>query len=356
MWGPPGNPLRISAAAARSDFTDPHSPPRPVPTSSSISTRPLPRHHQRVQAGLHKGRFHLACRRSSDFGADGALYVSVGDGTSFDYADPRQPTCSRSIVSGKILRIDPATGLGLADNPFVTSGVSLDSNRAKVFQLGLAQSVFRHVRTGWPSVHRRHRMELLGGDRQRRPWREFRLAVFRGRRWRRNLKTPTYSACRPPPRSTSVAAGTIIVTAPFRAFSHNSADPGFQDQAITAGEAIYTGNIYPSSLQNNFFFTNFPTGQIFAVNINNSADAKFLYSVAGSAPTDFDGDCRVASLLAMTGKPEKSRADFRIRTAAPSSACRGCPSRRSPSASRGNPPPASRTDRPARARGCCASR
>jgi hypothetical protein len=45
-----------------------------------------------------------------------------------------------------------------------------------------------------------------------------------------------------------------------------------------------------------------------------------------------------------------------VRTAAPSSASHGCPSRRSPSASHGNPPPASRTDTPARATDCCASR
>ena len=72
------------------------------------------------------------------FGPDGALYVSVGDGTSFDYADPRSLNVqSLDSLSGKILRIDPATGLGLPDNPFVTSGVSLDSDRAKVYQLGL---------------------------------------------------------------------------------------------------------------------------------------------------------------------------------------------------------------------------
>jgi hypothetical protein len=114
--------------------------------------------------------------------------------------------------------------------------------------------------------------------------------------------TPDYSAM---PAAqvfySSVANGTTFVTAPIRAFSHNSADPGFQNQAITAGEAIYTGNVYPASLQNNFFFTSFPTGQIFTVNINNRADAKFLYSVAGAAPTDFvqgpDGSVYYADLV-----------------------------------------------------------
>jgi glucose/arabinose dehydrogenase len=44
---------------------------------------------------------------------------------------------SLDSLSGKVLRIDPLTGDGLADNPFVTSGLDLDSNRAKIYQLGL---------------------------------------------------------------------------------------------------------------------------------------------------------------------------------------------------------------------------
>ena len=121
------------------------------------------------------------------------------------------------------------------------------------------------------------------------------MAAFR-------VKTPTYSDM-PAAQAfyTQVANGTSFVTAPIRAFSHNSADPGFQNQAITAGEAIYTGNVYPASLKNNFFFTNFTNGQIFAIDINNRADVKFLYSVSGDAPTDFvqgpDGSVYYADLI-----------------------------------------------------------
>ncbi|TCZ50031.1 PQQ-dependent sugar dehydrogenase, partial [Roseicella aquatilis] len=71
------------------------------------------------------------------FGPDGALYVGIGDGTSFDFADPRTlDVQSLDSLSGKILRIDPITGLGLADNPFVTGDTALDTNRAKVYQYG----------------------------------------------------------------------------------------------------------------------------------------------------------------------------------------------------------------------------
>jgi hypothetical protein len=72
------------------------------------------------------------------FWPDGALFVSVGDGTAFDYADPRTPDVqSLDSLAGKILRIDPITGRGLTDNPFAGTGASLDTNRAKVWQYGL---------------------------------------------------------------------------------------------------------------------------------------------------------------------------------------------------------------------------
>ncbi|MEL6748459.1 MAG: PQQ-dependent sugar dehydrogenase, partial [Pseudomonadota bacterium] len=72
------------------------------------------------------------------FGPDGALYISVGDGTSFNFADPRSARVQDiNSLSGKVLRIDPETGLGLPDNPFVEDGMDLSSNAARVYQLGL---------------------------------------------------------------------------------------------------------------------------------------------------------------------------------------------------------------------------
>ncbi|MGI9387257.1 MAG: PQQ-dependent sugar dehydrogenase, partial [Methyloligellaceae bacterium] len=72
------------------------------------------------------------------FGPDGALYISVGDGTSFNAMDPRTTSVQDlNSLSGKILRVDPITGLGLADNPFVQPGDNLALNQSKVFQLGL---------------------------------------------------------------------------------------------------------------------------------------------------------------------------------------------------------------------------
>ena len=77
------------------------------------------------------------------FGPDGMLYVANGDGASYNATDPRAARVQDiDSLSGKILRIDPITGRGLADNPFYNVdsdsiyNQDLDSNRSKVYQLG----------------------------------------------------------------------------------------------------------------------------------------------------------------------------------------------------------------------------
>ena len=77
------------------------------------------------------------------FGADGKLYVTIGDGCSYSDTDPRAIRVQDvGNLSGKVLRIDPDTGEGLADNPFWNG--NQNSNASKVFALG--------VRNGFRSV------------------------------------------------------------------------------------------------------------------------------------------------------------------------------------------------------------
>ena len=70
------------------------------------------------------------------FGPDGYLYLSNGDGTSYNFVDPRSVRVQDvNNLSGKVLRIDPITGEGIADNPFYDGDP--DSNQSKVFYYGL---------------------------------------------------------------------------------------------------------------------------------------------------------------------------------------------------------------------------
>jgi glucose/arabinose dehydrogenase len=72
---------------------------------------------------------------SVHFGPDGLLYLSNGDGTSYNFMDPRTVRVQDlSNLSGKVLRIDPITGAGVADNPFFDGDPH--SNQSKVFYYG----------------------------------------------------------------------------------------------------------------------------------------------------------------------------------------------------------------------------
>jgi len=71
-----------------------------------------------------------------EFGPDGFLYLSNGDGTSYTFADPRTVRVQdNQNLSGKVLRIDPITGEGVATNPYFDGDA--DSNQSKVFYSGL---------------------------------------------------------------------------------------------------------------------------------------------------------------------------------------------------------------------------
>jgi glucose/arabinose dehydrogenase len=89
------------------------------------------------------------------FASDGSLYVSAGDGAHFDLTDPGgfDPngfgpgkfdasedigafrSQSTTSLAGKILRIDPATGYGLSDNPFFTGNGA--DHASRIWAMGL---------------------------------------------------------------------------------------------------------------------------------------------------------------------------------------------------------------------------
>lgn len=90
---------------------------------------------------------------SIGFGADGALFMSQGDGATYERTDERAfRSYDLDSLAGKILRVDALTGKGLPDNPFWDGNP--DSNRSKIYAYGL-RNPFRfsmHPQTGQPWV------------------------------------------------------------------------------------------------------------------------------------------------------------------------------------------------------------
>ncbi len=218
-----------------------------------------------------------------EFGPDGALYISTGDGTSFNATDPRTVSVQDvDSLSGKVLRVDPLTGQGLADNPFVQAGASLDDNASKVFQLGLRNPFSMSfdqegklilTDTGWNSYEE---INISGAGAN------FGWPFYEGGDNGQLQKTPGY---RDLPEAQAfyakVESGEIDITAAYRAFAHSNSEPGFQVQSIVGADDVINSDLYPEALQDKYIFADFTQGEVYAVDTNDRRDVEFLYQTPG---------------------------------------------------------------------------
>lgn len=190
------------------------------------------------------------------FGPDGALYVGNGDGCDYTAA---QPVCTRAIdlgsLAGKILRIDPLTGHGLADNPFADPD-DLESNRSKIYQLGL-RNPFRFT-------FDRLTHALYVGDVGWNVWEEINRAgpganfgwpCFEGGN-AVAIEQPSY---RDYPRCVELAMSGRPITPALFAYTHDGL-PG-EGSAVLVGD-MYRGASYPPLYRGALFYADFNRKQL----------------------------------------------------------------------------------------------
>lgn len=189
---------------------------------------------------------------SVEFGPDGALYVSNGDGTSYNRVDPRTTrVLDVDNLSGKVLRINPINGRGLADNPFFNGDA--DANRSKVYQLGL-RNPFRMTvdpengnvyvgDVGWTSWE-----EINAGG----PGANFGWPFYEGRSGT-NARTGGYKDL---PEATAFYNNNDATPALF-ALSHSATGIN----AIVMGD-IYRGEAFPERYHGDLFFGDLGQGII----------------------------------------------------------------------------------------------
>ncbi|MEO1393970.1 MAG: DUF4347 domain-containing protein [Cyanobacteria bacterium J06634_5] len=188
---------------------------------------------------------------SVEFGTDGSLYVSNGDGASYNRVDPRAARVQDiDSLSGKILRIDPITGEGLSDNPFYNGDA--DADRSKVYQLGL-RNPFRM--TVDPNSG-----QLYIGDVGWTLWEEINAAgaganfgwpYYEGGN---GVSTRTGRYENLPEAQDFYASGTPV-TASLLGLNHIT--DGIN--AIVVGD-VYTGNVYDAQYQGDLFFNDLGQG------------------------------------------------------------------------------------------------
>ena len=236
------------------------------------------------------------------FGSDGALYVSGGDGASFSFGDwgqdgaPTNPcgdppalvggtqtpptaeggalrsqdvrtTADATGLSGTILRVDPATGLGLPGNPFEGSA-------------GHQRPAHRRIRAAQPLPHRRssgHQRGVGGrcglvtmggarprGEPHRQHRRQLRMAVLRGRRRQGGYDAANLNLC-----ENLYAQGPGAVTTPYFRYDHDELvlpnDPCPAGGSSVAGLSFYTGGSYPAEYRGALFFADYSRRCIWAV-------------------------------------------------------------------------------------------
>ena len=179
------------------------------------------------------------------FGTDGSLFISNGDGTSYNDEDPRTVRVQDiDNLSGKILRVDPITGDGLSDNPFYDGNPN--SNRSKVYSYGL-RNPFRF--TIDPDTN-----EPYIGDVGWKTWEEINTGKGANFGWPYyeggdgvSLQQNEYQVL--PEAQAFYESGQF--TAPLYARSHSNGAV-----AIIMGD-FYTGDTFPDIYDNALFFSDF---------------------------------------------------------------------------------------------------
>lgn len=235
------------------------------------------------------------------FGLDGMLYAAFGDGASYSTVDVRALRAqSIDRLAGKIVRVHPATGQGVAGNPFFVSG-SPGATRSKVWAYGVRNDYRFNFKPG-TNV-------LFTGDVGWDAWEEINVIPATGGS---NLGWPCYEG---PFEQPGYAAYELCqdlydaggVTMPLHWWDHSRVTA-----SVTGG--AFTGvNSYPSRHQNTYWFADYAQNEISTLKVdaaNNLIPGSVgLFTNAADGPVQVEvgpeGDVYYLSIL--TGQLRRIR-------------------------------------------------
>lgn len=222
---------------------------------------------------------------------DGTLFVSAGDGATFAGIDVggMQPPCFAAgkndpiedvgafrsqflgSLAGKILRIDPATGLGLPDNPYYTGNPA--DKQSKVWAYGLRNAFRFAVKPGSPGPG-----TLYIGDVGWLTWEELNISYggenfgwpcYEGMHVQAQYfnATPQHSGCNSIGGSSNPAYPKQPIVVWNRTDAAMSTPPGLRGQCALGG-LFYQGSTFPVQYRGAFIFGDFSHGWVKALRTN----------------------------------------------------------------------------------------
>jgi glucose/arabinose dehydrogenase len=207
------------------------------------------------------------------FGLDGSLYVTSGDGTSYNGVDQRTNRVQDvDNLSGKLLRINPLTGQGYADNPFANG--DLDSNRSKVWSLGIRNS-FRFAINPVTG-------DLYLGDVGWTNWEEINVAAkganYGWPYWEGPVQNSAYSAL---PQAQAFYNSGQPPVAPLITRNHDaSLNPNNKSATALILGDFYTGDTLPAIYNGALFYNDAGEGTVYATLLNPDGTVQSTQEVA----------------------------------------------------------------------------
>lgn len=228
------------------------------------------------------------------FGPDGKLYVSIGDGASYNFADPLAlRSQDLNSYNGKILRIN-SDGTAPADNPFYDGNPT--SIRSRVYAYGL-RNPYRfgiHPTTG----------EVMIGDVGWTAWEE----INRGRG--ANFGWPCYEGNNPQNSyqnnfAQCRALSASAVTKPLFVYDHSAGG------GAVIGGAFYTATQFPAQYRGNFFYGEY-VGQyinrmVFDASNNLLSVVRFASNVGGVVSLEQGPDGALYYIELVSGQVRRLR-------------------------------------------------
>jgi glucose/arabinose dehydrogenase len=178
------------------------------------------------------------------FGPDGKLYISTGDGASFDYADPLSLRAQNlDSLAGKVLRINP-DGTAPADNPFFTGDAN--ANRSKIWAYGV-RNMFRF--NFKPGTN-----QIFWGDVGWSSWEEVNLITPGA-----NLGWPCNEWNGPTPLGLGCTATWAVN--PLYTYPHDSNGAG----SVVGG--VFFSNSYPAEFANSYVYGDYAQNSFIKMNL-----------------------------------------------------------------------------------------